>query len=163
MGDRGNIAVINKKWNSDKYEGIFLYSHWGGHRLERTARKAVANSGGRVGDPSYLTRIIFCNMIMEGFTTGAEGVSGLDAINYEMDPNKISSEAQNLLKVDLLKAVVYEFMTTIGYGISLHGAGDQNNPTVVVDADTGEIWTDEKRPTSVEEIIANRLDSLSTV
>jgi len=158
MGDRGNIAVINKKWNSDEYEGIFLYSHWGGHRLERTARNAVANSEGRVGDPSYLARIIFCHMIIEGFTNEVESLYGLDAINYQIDPDEISSQAQNLLK-----AVVDEFMNTIGYGISLHGAGDQNNPTVVVDADTGEIWIDDKYPTSVEEIIANRLDSLSTV
>jgi hypothetical protein len=158
MGDRGNIAVINKKWDSDKYEGIFLYSHWGGYRLERTARNAVANSEGRVGDPSYLARIIFCHMIMESFTNEVEGLYGLNAINHEIDPDEISSQAQNLLK-----AVVDEFMNTIGYGIGLHGAGDQNNPTVVVDADTGEIWTDEKHPISVEEIIVNRKEMKESV
>lgn len=154
MGDRGNIAVINKKWNSDEYEGIFLYSHWGGHRLEATARKAVANSN-RIGDPSYLTRAIFCNMIADSFRDEEMDKMGSEIIERE--------KSRSELDTGFFIAMVDEFMDDLGYGISPHGAGDQNNPTVVVDADTGEIWTDEKCPISVEEIIANRLDSLSTV
>lgn len=60
MGDRGNIVV--------KQEGapstfIYLYSHWGGYGLPLVLRDALQRGRERWDDPSYLTRIIFCDMI----------------------------------------------------------------------------------------------------
>jgi hypothetical protein len=154
MGDRGNIAVINKKYGTDDYEGIWLYSHWGGYRLEATARKAVENSG-RIGDPSYLTRIIFCNMIADSFQDG-EGKSGSELIQQQKETGELDSDG-------FFESVVDEFMGELGYGIGIQGAGDQNYPTVVVDADTGNIWLDHKCPTTVKQIIANLVDTIVKV
>lgn len=130
MGDRGNIVVID-----DRGKGIWLYSHWGGYRLEQTARKAVERSG-RIGDPSYLTRIIFCDMVADTF--GGESGRGFN------DPTVTAEE------------LVGEFASTLGAGIGTQGAGDQEYPTVCVDAMTGEIWTDPTRPTKTSEVLANR-------
>ena len=145
MGDRGNIVVLNKKYGTDEYEGVWLYSHWGGHRLEGTARKAVANCG-RVGDPSYLARIIFCNMIADGFRDLDTGLMGRELIEREMAKGDVSEMAL------FLGQMVDEFLSETGYGISLEGAGDQEYPTVCVDADTGKIWTDPNLPTRTSQI-----------
>jgi len=146
MGDRGNIVVLNKKYGTDEYEGVWLYSHWGGHRLESTARKAVENSGGRIGDPTYLARIIFCNMIADEFRDLDVGIMGRELIEREVGKGDVAETAL------FLGAVVDNFLSTTGAGIGLAGAGDQEYPTVCVNADTGEIWTDPNRPTKTENV-----------
>ena len=151
MGDRGNIVVLNKEWGTGEYGGVWLYSHWGGHRLEQTARKAVENSG-RVGDPTYLTRIIFCNMIADGFHDYDTGEMGRDLIRRELTKNADDPDE----RATFLSAVVSEFFCETGAGIGLQGAGDQEYPTVCVDADTGEVWLDSTRPTTTSRVVANR-------
>ena len=146
MGDRGNIVVINKKWKSNEYEGVWLYSHWGGSRLEETARKAVDGSG-RIGDPSYLTRIIFCNMIADGFRDMDTGQMGSEIITRE--------KGKEELDTGFFVGMVDEFMSSTGAGIGTSGAGDQQHPTVVVNADTGEIWLDPNCPTTTDAVVAN--------
>jgi len=56
MGDRGQCLIED--------EGVYLYTHWGATELEDIVRKAIAK-GWRWGDPEYLARIIFCEMIKE--------------------------------------------------------------------------------------------------
>ena len=146
MGDRGNIVVLNKKYGTNEYEGVWLYSHWGGHRLEATARKAVANSEGRVGDPTYLARIIFCNMIADEFRDYDTGEMGSELIAREV------AKADNEELAGFLFAMVNNFLGSTSFGIGLHGVGDQEYATVCVNADTGDIWLDESRPTETRNV-----------
>lgn len=70
MGDRGNI-VIKQDHPEDKDERVFLYSHWGGYRIKQTLQKALAKNM-RWDHHSYLTRIIFCEML-DGDLSGETG------------------------------------------------------------------------------------------
>lgn len=58
MGDRRNIVVDFGNGTS-----VALYSHWGGSDLQAVLAKALARGRSRWNDPSYLTRIIFSEMI----------------------------------------------------------------------------------------------------
>lgn len=148
MGDRGNIVVLSKKYGTNDYEGVWLYSHWGGHRLEASARKALANSEGRIGDPSYLTRIIFCNMIADSFVDLDTGEMGSDLVAREAKREEWDTP--------FFIQMVGEFLSSTSFGIGLEGAGDQEYPTVCIDAHTGEMWLDESRPTKTATVVANR-------
>jgi hypothetical protein len=66
VGDRGNIR-IEKDGNA-----LYFYSHWGGYYLPQTLANALDRGRDRWDDPSYLTRIIFSEMIKESVedTTG---------------------------------------------------------------------------------------------
>jgi hypothetical protein len=72
MGDRANV-VVRREWPKDVHpqEAVFLYTHWGGEELPRTARAALKYGKSRWDDPDYLARIVF------DFLTGREeGASG---------------------------------------------------------------------------------------
>ncbi|QDP57889.1 MAG: hypothetical protein Unbinned1693contig1002_33 [Prokaryotic dsDNA virus sp.] len=80
MGDRGNIIV---KYNEDI---VYLYTHWGGSELYDVLKRALSRKE-RWNDPSYLTRIIFCEMVkddVEGSTgygiSSTAGDGGTDII-----------------------------------------------------------------------------------
>ena len=55
MGDRGQVLV------KDRGHRIFLYTHWGAHRLVQDVQRALAKKW-RWNDAEYLTRIIFDKM-----------------------------------------------------------------------------------------------------
>lgn len=57
MGDRGNIIV------KDDDSTVYLYSHWSGSDLPDVLKKSLERGKGRWDDGSYLTRIIFCDMV----------------------------------------------------------------------------------------------------
>lgn len=59
MGDRGNIAIREGRGNGD----VWLYTHWGGRDLKKTAKAALRRGMMRWNDPAYLARIVFCEMI----------------------------------------------------------------------------------------------------
>ena len=67
MGDRRNVVVVFDDENS-----VALYSHWGGSDLPETLASALSRGTGRWTDPTYLTRIIFSEMI-EGDVKGETG------------------------------------------------------------------------------------------
>ena len=58
MGDRANVAI----YASEKDLPVVLYTHWGGHELAQDVADAIARQQ-RWDDPSYLARIIFCEMM----------------------------------------------------------------------------------------------------
>lgn len=66
MGDRAQVYV------KDRGHDVYLYTHWGSHELESDVKRALNRSKDRWGDPSYLTRIIFCDMVLEDL----EGTTG---------------------------------------------------------------------------------------
>ena len=55
MGDRGNIKVGK----------VYLYTHWYGSHLVEILKKALVRGRGRWNDESYLTRIIFSEMLIQ--------------------------------------------------------------------------------------------------
>jgi len=70
MGDRANIKVTGAG-------DVYLYTHWNGEELPQILKQALIRGRDRWGDPSYLARIIFCEMVngQEKDTTGY-GISG---------------------------------------------------------------------------------------
>lgn len=64
MGDRANIVMeLKTGYEEDRPYGlIFLYTHWGGTDLPGTLQTALKRRE-RWDDESYLTRIIFSEMI----------------------------------------------------------------------------------------------------
>jgi hypothetical protein len=58
MGDRGNIEMVY--YNGDK---IYFYTHWTGSDLPLILKSALIRGKNRWNDESYLSRIIFSEMI----------------------------------------------------------------------------------------------------
>src|SRR5260221_10167135 len=73
MGDRANIVVLQPKGDKVKQitdalfakgrERIYLYSHGGGEDLPKVLQIALARKA-RWDDHAYLTRMIFCAMVV---------------------------------------------------------------------------------------------------
>src|SRR3972149_6286953 len=61
MGDRGNIRVYQNKEGS---ESVYLYGHWSGHDMFSVLQTSL-NRRQRWSDGSYLTRIIFSELIKD--------------------------------------------------------------------------------------------------
>ena len=55
MGNRGNIKI----------DDVYLYTHWKGSMTEQIVTAALRRSRDRWDDSAYLTRIIFCELIIE--------------------------------------------------------------------------------------------------
>ncbi len=60
MGDRSNIIV---RTGANPSSDVYLYGHWMGDSA--LTHLAHGLRSGRVGDPAYLTRIIFSSMIKD--------------------------------------------------------------------------------------------------
>ena len=80
MGDRGNAKVVNDG------KSVYLYTHWTGSDLPQIVKAAMARGESRWNDHSYLTRIIFSEMIrgyeheLIGFGISADLGDGDDQI-----------------------------------------------------------------------------------
>lgn len=61
MGDRSNVKIINSKDKS-----VYLYTHWYGDKLLENVHTALSRKQ-RWTDDSYLTRIVFCEMLRHGY------------------------------------------------------------------------------------------------
>lgn len=62
MGDRRNVLVQGEPGDKPL---VVLYTHWGGSDLPSTLADALDRGRGRWTDPTYLTRIIFSEMIKD--------------------------------------------------------------------------------------------------
>lgn len=60
MGDRANVLVRE----SDKDNGVYLYTHWHGTELPLSLKNALVKNW-RWNDGAYLTRIIFDEMTVD--------------------------------------------------------------------------------------------------
>lgn len=65
MGDRANVAIQGPNGR------VYLYTHWRGMELPEIVRRALARRQ-RWEDPSYLARIVFCQMVRDE----VDGVTG---------------------------------------------------------------------------------------
>lgn len=80
MGDRANIVCVESGGGR-----IYLYTHWTGTELPTTLASALDRGRGRWGDESYLTQIIFSEMVSHGDDLMAE--TGYGISTYEIDMN----------------------------------------------------------------------------
>ena len=92
MGDRGNIVV--KVDDGD----IYLYSHCTGSELPIILQNALKKFPGRWEDPSYMARIIFCEMIKD--CVGGETGYGISV--------SISDNEHNILLVNVFDQSISE-------------------------------------------------------
>ena len=72
MGDRRNVVV-----EFDNETSVALYTHWSGSELPQTLASALLRGQDRWTDPTYLTRIIFSEMIRD---------SVMDTTGYGIEP-----------------------------------------------------------------------------
>jgi hypothetical protein len=98
MSDSGNIAVKEGK------HIIYLYTHWGGSDLPETLKDALERGRKRWNDPAYLTRIIFCEMIME-----ASRLTDTDGLGISCN---IQDNEHDLLVVVLYEQIVIVYRYT---------------------------------------------------
>jgi len=91
MGDRGNIYT-----HEDGSHGIYFYTHWSGSCLVEILQKALKRGKDRWGDPPYMNRIIFCEMIKDDVL--AE--TGFGIATYEID------NEHPIVKVNLLSNMI---------------------------------------------------------
>lgn len=68
MGDRSNIIIQNRDGGR-----IYLYAHWSGETVLSSAIHGLES--GRVGDSSYLARIIFQHMLHGDESENGYGIS----------------------------------------------------------------------------------------
>lgn len=61
MGDRANVFVQVAERTVTNPGHVVFYTHWGGYKLPIAVKKALSKRE-RWDDPSYLARIIFCQM-----------------------------------------------------------------------------------------------------
>jgi hypothetical protein len=63
MGDRGNVRIVGPDF---KPKGVWFYTHWNGGSLDEIVAQALTRGQERWDDPTYLARIIFCDLV-KGF------------------------------------------------------------------------------------------------
>lgn len=107
MGERGNILVINEE------KEIYLYTHWAGYKIKNILQAALKRGSDRWKDGSYITRIIFSEMIQKDImgTTGF-GISpyrigdNYDMVTFNIDNQTIKFEN------DTKEYTIKEFLKT---------------------------------------------------
>ena len=92
MGDRRNVIVKE----SDSQPRVSLYTHWYGSELPGIVARALDRGRGRWGDTSYLTRIIFSQMVSEANALLEETGFGIEAVKDD-DARTEASPGYDLL------------------------------------------------------------------
>lgn len=83
MGMRQNIRIDYQKEQDEKPKSIYIYSHWDGDGpLKEKLKQALIRGKERWHDESYLTRIIFSEIIRDDI----DGLTGYGLAPYEIDP-----------------------------------------------------------------------------
>lgn len=60
MGDRANIHIVEEEGGN-----LYFYTHWSGYELPSILANALERGRDRWSDESYLSRIIFCEMVKD--------------------------------------------------------------------------------------------------
>jgi hypothetical protein len=97
MGDRAQIKIEDS--------GVFLYTHWNGTKLKSTLKQALARGQNRWRDSEYLTRIIFCEMLMNN---GNIVATVAETTGYGISTSKHGDIEHNLLVVSCENQTVTE-------------------------------------------------------
>lgn len=72
MGDRGNIVLTGKDCFPHR---VYLYTHWGGFDRKAILARALEKGRERWGDPSYLARVIFQELLGNNDALTGFGIS----------------------------------------------------------------------------------------
>jgi hypothetical protein len=120
MGDRANVYV--KDYHPEK--GVYLYTHWGGHDLPVIVQDALIRGTDRWSDESYLTRIIFSEMIKDHVLDGIGfGISATitdnehkiivvnpkeKTIGFAKPPESINSEPEEIITWSMDEYILME-------------------------------------------------------
>jgi hypothetical protein len=108
VGDRANILV------KDGEDEVHLYSHWMGSRLPNILQHSMKRGRERWDDPSYLARIIFCDMV-DGYEKDLTGF-GIS--------NRVGDGDNRIAVVDVAKRTI----TISGQSWSFQEFADLKNP-----------------------------------
>lgn len=82
MGNRANVKLMYGNGSN-----IYLYTHWGGSTIHETLARALGRGADRIGDESYLARIIFSEMIQGDIL----GTTGYGIAPYPIDSGPMPS------------------------------------------------------------------------
>lgn len=101
MGDRANILLVDRAERADEPEttGIYLYTHWSGHRWPMLLQDALEAGRGRWGDEAYLARIIISNVYRDIHDQETGG---------GISTRRTMGDGYPVLVVDLIKSRVHE-------------------------------------------------------
>ena len=106
MGNRSSYLPVSGNIyikDHDGKAGVYLYTHWGRDTLLEALRDALAK-GERWEDPSYLARIIFCQMLKaEGWAPGFGDLDGTSGFGIS---SILGGGADFVLEVDCDKRTV---------------------------------------------------------
>jgi hypothetical protein len=106
VGDRGNIFFVDA--HGKQLGGVYMYSHWGGSTLWSVVRSALERGRGRWGDPQYLARIIFCELVRDSL---------LDETGYGLSTS-IGDNEHAIVRID-----------DDDERVSFHKPGKERNPS----------------------------------
>jgi len=106
MGDRGSIFFVDRL-EGGALEGIYMYTHWSGSTLPLIVRDALERGRGRWGDPQYLARVVFCELVKD---------SVLDETGYGLS-TRLGDNEHVIVRVDDLTSRV-----------SFHEPGKERQP-----------------------------------
>jgi hypothetical protein len=95
MGDRGSIFFVDRL-EGGALEGIYMYTHWSGSTLPLIVRDALERGRGRWGDPQYLARVVFCELVKD---------SVLDETGYGLS-TRLGDNEHVIVRVDDLTSRV---------------------------------------------------------
>jgi hypothetical protein len=109
MGMRRNIALDYGSQPDGTARKIYFYTHWGAEGLEDCLRAALIRGRDRWGDPAYLARIIFSEMIADEVLE----TTGYGIAPYECDPEFPTIEVD--LERQTVNGVTFEKFTTSAF------------------------------------------------
>jgi hypothetical protein len=95
VGDRGNIFFVDA--HGKQLGGLYMYSHWAGSTIWKVVRSALERGRERWGDPQYLARIMFCELVRDsvlddtGYGLGTSiGDNGHAIVRVDDDDSRVS-------------------------------------------------------------------------
>lgn len=93
MGDRANVVIQEEGGGK-----VVLYTHWGGECLPSIVASALRRGRNRWADESYLTRIVFSEMIQDSVLdeTGF-GISTWEAGDAQHPPIVLDIKSQTVI------------------------------------------------------------------
>ena len=94
MGDRGNVKIVYEDGKS-----VYLYTHWYGTDLPSIVAKALDRHV-RWEDPSYLTRIIFSEMLDTADALHEETGFGIAPYQVDIGRMVVVDMRKKTVKVD---------------------------------------------------------------
>lgn len=86
MGSRRNIGIQQDEgW-------VWIYTHWGAERMLPIVQRALIRGNERWSDPSYLARIVFCQLLHDESARGQDVIGRYPGLLMSTTSLGISTE-----------------------------------------------------------------------